>query len=452
MSENSKNKVITRIAPSPTGYLHIGTARSALFNFLYAKKFGGEFVVRIEDTDTARSLKKYEEDILGGLRWLGLSYDRLERQSERTEIYKNYINKLIENGKAYISKEDSKVNPEEKIEIIRLKNEGKDITFEDEVRGEVAFNTEELGDFVIARSVTEPLYHLAVVIDDYEMGITHVIRGEDHISNTPRQILIQEAIGVERPIYAHLPLILAEDKSKMSKRKGVVSISEYKKMGFLSEAMLNFLALLGWNPGDDREMFSIDELIENFELEKVQKGGAVFNTEKLKWFNGEYLKKMSDEDFKKGLIQFTPEELKSLDSYDEKVINKLVPMMRERISVFKDVEDMYREGEFGFYFENPEYEVENLKWKGEGELGDIKKYLEKISEILNSIEENDFNAVSIKEAIWDYASEEGRGSVLWPFRYSLTGKDKSPDPFLVSEILGKKETIFRVSFAIKNIE
>lgn len=265
------------MAPSPTGPFHIGGVRTALYNFIYAKQHGGKFILRIEDTDKERSKPEYETDIIESLKWLGLNYDELYKQSDRGEIYKKYLEKLIKDDLAYEAED----------KVIRFRNPGKDVTFNDLIRGDITFNTKELEDFVIAKSVDLPLYHLAVVIDDHESGITHIIRGEDHISNTPRQILIQEAIGASRPLYAHLPLILASDRSKLSKRKHgeSVSLDYYKKQGLLPEAILNYLALLGWNPGTDQEIFTLDELVKEFKLEKVHKGGAMFDEKKLAWVN-----------------------------------------------------------------------------------------------------------------------------------------------------------------------
>ncbi|MBT3283058.1 glutamate--tRNA ligase, partial [bacterium] len=237
MSENNLKEIRTRIAPSPTGDLHIGTARTALFSYLFAKQNNGKFVVRIEDTDKERSTKESESDIFNGLKWLGLKEDELYRQSERTDIYKKYIQQMLDASTAYVSKEESKAKAGEQVEVVRLKNEGKKVEFEDMVRGKIEFDTTELGDFVIARSIDDPLYHLAVVVDDHEMAISHIIRGEDHISNTPRQILIQEALGIERPKYAHIPLILAPDRSKMSKRRNATSITEYRQKGYISSAL-----------------------------------------------------------------------------------------------------------------------------------------------------------------------------------------------------------------------
>ena len=246
---NNLGKVAVRMAPSPTGNFHVGGARTALFNFLFAKQNNGKFILRIEDTDKERSKKEFEDDIFESLEWLGLKYDEFCRQSERGEIYRNYVEKMLNNDSVYEAED----------KVIRFRNPNKKIKFNDLVRGEIEFDTTELKDFVIAKSVDEPLYHLAVVIDDFESGITHVIRGEDHISNTPRQILIQEAIGAPRPLYAHLPLILAQDRSKLSKRKHgeSVSLDYYRNKSYSPEAIINYLALLGWNPGTEQEIFTL---------------------------------------------------------------------------------------------------------------------------------------------------------------------------------------------------
>jgi len=286
--------VITRFAPSPTGFLHMGGVRTALFSYLYAKQNSGKFLLRIEDTDKARNKEEWTTGLIDDLAWLGLKHDVFAKQSERAEIHKKYIQKLIDEGHAYISKEIPK-EPGQRDEVIRFKNPNKKVVITDLIRGEVEVDTTDLGDFVIARSIDEPVYHLAVVVDDFEMNVTHVIRAEEHLSNTPRQILIQEAIGAPRPIYAHLPLVLAPDKTKLSKRKHseISSLTTFRQKGYLPQAILNFVALMGWNPGTDQEIFSLEELIQQFRIEKVQKGGAVFNIEKLDWINREYIKKMS---------------------------------------------------------------------------------------------------------------------------------------------------------------
>lgn len=291
-------KVITRFAPSPTGPLHVGGARTALISYLYAKQTGGRFVLRIEDTDRERSKPEYEKDIREGLDWLGIRPDEEYRQSDRVAQHTRYLKLLIDKDAAYVSREPKKDGGGE-IKVVRFRNPGKRVAWKDMIRGEVSFDTTELKDFVIAKSLSEPLFHLAVVVDDFESKITHIVRGEDHISNTPRQMLIQEAICAPRPEYAHLPLILAADRSKLSKRKHAESASlvHYRTEGILPEAMVNFLALLGWHPSksDASEVLSFDELLAEFDLGRVQKGGAVFDVQKLRWLNREYEKRRSRE-------------------------------------------------------------------------------------------------------------------------------------------------------------
>ncbi|MFA6463812.1 MAG: glutamate--tRNA ligase [Candidatus Paceibacterota bacterium] len=444
-------KVVTRFAPSPTGFLHIGGVRTALFNYLFAKQNKGEFVLRIEDTDKERNKEEWTEGLIKDLDWLGLKHDRFETQSKRFEIHKKYLQKLIDDGYAYISKETpTEVGQRE--EVIRFRNPNKIVIFEDLIRGTVSVDTSDLNDFVIARSLEEPLYHLAVVIDDFEMGITHVIRGEEHLSNTPRQILIQEAIGAPRPIYAHMPLVLATDRSKLSKRihGETVSLTYYREQGYLPEAILNFVVMIGWNSGTDQEIFSMDELIEQFKIEKVQKGGGVLNVEKLDWINKEYIKKLSDEEILEQIYKYL-----SKDFTANKGIEKLAPIVRERIFKFSDIKKFYNEGEFSYYFERPTVEKANLICPEKLRKGkevteeEVKNNLEKIFEFLSTMDETDFSAEKIKTAVWDFATTAGRGVVLWAFRYALSGKERSPDPFVLSEFLGKKETLERLSVAIR---
>jgi glutamyl/glutaminyl-tRNA synthetase len=286
--------IVTRFAPSPTGPLHVGGARTALVSYLYAKQTSGRFILRIEDTDKERSKPEYERDILEGLAWLEITPDETYRQSDRTDVYKKYLQSLVSRDRAYVSREQKRDGTGE-IDVVRFRNPNTRVGWKDLIRGEVSFDTTELKDFVIAKSIDEPLFHLAVVVDDFESKVSHIIRGEDHISNTPRQMLIQEAIGAPRPYYAHLPLILAADRSKLSKRKHAecASLSHYRKTGILPEAMVNFLALLGWHPSasDASEVLSRDELLKQFELERVQKGGAVFDVNKLNWLNRHYQKR-----------------------------------------------------------------------------------------------------------------------------------------------------------------
>lgn len=444
---NSKSQsVVVRMAPSPTGNLHIGTARTALFNFLFARKVGGKFIMRIEDTDKERSTPAFENNILEGFKWLGISYDEFFRQSEREEVYQKYLRVMIDNGTAYISQEEIKEEGD-RPEVIRFKNPNKRITFDDVVRGSVSFDTTELGDFVIARSMEEPLYHLAVVIDDHEMRVTHIIRGEDHISNTPRQILIQEAIGALRPVYAHIPLILAPDRSKLSKRHGAVSMDEYREKGYLPQAIVNYLALLGWNPGTDQEIFSMEELINAFDLEKIQKGGAIFDEEKLKWINSEHKKKIPDEikfeDFKKAI-----DNASINDSLKDKAKKSFVlfQVSGTQNSTLAEQKDWIEKNIA--ILETPTYSKDLLLWKGEKDFVTVARHIQGVMEIISTIHDDSWTQEAIKNSIWDYATEEGRGSVLWPMRVALSGREKSPDPFAISVILGKEETLSRLSSAL----
>ena len=325
--------------------------------------------------------------------------------------------------------------------VVRFKNPNVKIKFTDLIRGEVEFDTTDLKDFIIARNVDEPLYHLTVVVDDFEMGVTHVMRGEDGISNTPRQILIQEAIGATRPIYAHIPLILAPDRSKLSGRHGAVSVTSYKEKGFLSSAIINYLALLGWNPGTEKEIFTLDDLIKDFDLDKVQKSGAIFSEEKLRWVNKEHIKRMS-------LSAQEAEVGKWLGKTGD-MVKRITPIIIDRIETFGDIRDMVAKGETDFYFEDPKFPKEKLLWKGENDFSLVAKRLTHVVTLLETIAEKDFTAEKIKSAIWSYAESEGRGSVLWPLRFALSGKDKSPDPFTLCSILGKKITISRIESAVK---
>lgn len=450
MLHKPDTKPIVRMAPSPTGHLHIGTARATLFNFLFAKNTQGMFILRSEDTDSARSTSAFEEEIIDGLHWLGIEWDAFYRQSERADIYKTYLEKLVAEDKAYISKEESKRDEGQIIEVVRLRNPNTTITFDDEIRGEVSFETTELGDFVIARSLDDALYHFTVVVDDYEMGITHVIRGEDHISNTPRQILIQEAIGATRPIYAHLPLLLAPDRSKLSKRHGAVSLQNYIEEGFLPAAIVNYLALLGWNPGTDQEIFTLEELIDEFDIRGVQKGGAIFDIEKLRWFNKEHLARLDDDSYMSYVLQWLYPEVKNLSQYSEERLRRLLPTLRERINVGTDITQMAQKGEWDFAFEAPAADLDILKWKKDTSIKDALPRLQHIAEIIATLPEDSTPEV-VKEAVFPYAEQVGRGEVLWPLRVALTGAERSPDPFTVIHIIGTAEAYDRIRKACDTI-
>lgn len=437
--------VRVRIAPSPTGYFHIGTARTALFNYLFAKKMGGTFVLRIEDTDKERGKKEYEEDIYLESEWLGLSYDEKYVQSEHLERHKELLRTLVAEDKAYISKEPRKDDPDTMVEVVRLRNPGTTITFNDVIRGDISFDTSELKDFVIARSIDDPLYHFAVVADDGDAKITHVIRGEDHISNTPRQILIQEALGFPRPVYAHLPLILAPDRTKMSKRKHQTSLKDFREKGYLPEAMLNFMALLGWSiPASDREIFSLTELIDAFDIAHIHKGGAVFNEEKLRWFNTEYIRALPEETFVDTALQILKESLDGRVSWNEAMGKSVMPIIKERIAIWNDIRTLSAEGEFDYFFRAPTLDPAKIPDK-KSDAGTAKEHL---GEALKRLENaSNWDPESLKASLWEYATEKGRGAVLWPIRYTLSGREKSPDPFVLGTILGKEETLRRLHCA-----
>ncbi|MBI2068613.1 MAG: glutamate--tRNA ligase [Candidatus Yanofskybacteria bacterium] len=453
-------KVKVRIAPSPTGFLHIGTAQSALYNWLFARKNGGTFHLRIEDTDRERSTKEYEHSILYALEWLGLNWDgEVVRQSQHGIKYRKALERLITEGKAFWcnhTKEELESERKEQGEkkepprhicshrnnamhypasspqrindwVLRLavdRDVQRKIIFDDIIRGRIEFDASLLGDFSIAKSLDDALYNFAVVVDDIDMGITHVIRGEDHISNTPKQILIYEALGKEIPKFAHLPLILAPDRSKLSKRHGAVAVVDYKR-DYLPEALLNFLGAMSHT--FSKELLTKEEMIEEFELSKVHKSGAVFNTEKLNWFNSQYIKKLEPSKFL---------ELAGID-----VPEKAIPLITERLEKLSDVQN------FDYFWKEPEYDKELLKWK-EFSLEESKKSLEESSKILEKTENNE----AVRSAFDELGQKLGnRGLAYWPLRVALTGKEKSPDPIDIAFVLGKEKTLERVKKAIRSL-
>lgn len=430
-------KVITRFAPSPTGLLHLGNYRTALFAYVYARQNAGKFILRIEDTDKVRSKKEYEENILESLSWLGLSHDDFFRQSEQVGKHTEALQKLIDSGHAYISKETPKEEGG-RTEVIRFKNPNKKVAFNDIIRGRIEFDTTDLGDFIIAKNMNEPVFHLAVVVDDMNMGVTHIIRGEDHISNTPRHILIYEALGAPVPQYAHIPLVLSTDRSKLSKRRGALPITEYRDRGYLPQALINSMVLLGWNPGTDQEILSLDEIVSQFKLEKVQKAGAVFNEEKLQWINKKYIEMLSLPEFTSYAESFAKKSLSS----------QIVQLLKERIVSFGEIPELIA-GELSFVEKVESYSPDALLWKKEPDREKTKAHISHIISTLSPL--TTFSKEVVKEALWSYAEKEGRGNVLWPMRYALSGKEKSPDPFIISEILGKEETLKRLTHAYESL-
>ncbi len=433
--------IVTRFAPSPTGLLHMGNYRTAVFAFLYARRMGGKFIVRIEDTDKERSKEEYKDNILESLKWLGLNYDELFIQSEHVDTHRKYLEQLIAQDDAYISKEEAKDGSGVMRELVRFRNRGEVVVFDDLVRGRIETDTTDLGDFVIAKSLTEPLFHLAVVIDDHEEGVTHVIRGEDHIANTPRQILIARALNFQIPLYAHLPLVLAEDRTKLSKRKGALPVTAYRDQGYLPETLLNFMAFTGWNPGGEQEIFSLDELISIFDLSRIHKGGAIFNKEKLAWMNKEHTRRQSVEEQTKMIAPF-------FVGYDEEILQKILPTIVDRISAYGELSTV-EEAEFRFFRDRPSLTAEKILWKN-GTREDAIKHLTAIADLLLY---SDYSSPEVvKQSIMPYAEEHGKGDVLWPLRMSLSGQEKSVDPFTICYVLGYDETKARIRAAILLLE
>lgn len=428
-------KIITRIAPSPTGLFHIGTARTALFNYLFAKKNGGDFRLRLEDTDQARNHPDFEKDILEGLTWLGLNWDgQIIKQSERMEKYQFAAMKLVEESKAY-EKDGAiwfKIPKDERLE------------FDDLVFGKISVATKDLKDFVILKSDRWPTFHLAVVCDDEEMGVTDIIRGDDHLTNTHSHVLLQKALGYRTPNYAHLPLILNPDRSKMSKRKDQVSISkDFRDRGYLPEAMVNFLAMLGWSPKTEQEAFSLSDLISNFEISGVQKSGAVFNIEKLNRVNQIYLQKLSNEELLE-LAKSLPTAEK-LKRYDQAMLLKAVPIVRERLERADQLLESVE-----FLFDLPEYEGGLLVFKKSGPEK-CKAGLEKAKSVLGDL--TDWSQAEIKSSLQSIIETDGLapGEVFWPVRVALSGLPGSPPPEQIAEVLGKDEAAIRFDIAINKI-
>src|SRR3989344_2413536 len=469
-------KVRVRIAPSPTGPLHIGGARTALFNYLFAKQNNGDFVLRIEDTDKERSELKWVQEIIDELRWLGIEWDEGPdidgkfgpyKQSQRLEIYKKYLEKLLVEKKAYYcicNPEDLKAKREDQLSrglapkydgvcsdknhskgVVRFKIENKKIKFNDLIREEVEFDAGLLGDIVIAKDLDTPLYHFAVVVDDYEMQISHIIRGEEHLSNTPRQILLQKALNFNQPIYAHLPLMLNSDKSKMSKRLGDVAVSDYHKKGYLPEALINFMVLLGWNPGGELETFSLNELVKEFSLEKVQKSGAVFNVQKLDSINSFYIQEKQISKLTEICLPFLAEF--KINDFCKKELAKIVDLYQPRLKKLSDIKFL---ADY-FFQETLNYDKKLLPWAKMGN-GEVKNSLIASQKVLKELKKWDLKnleKILLQEAkIFNLEKNyplENRGYLLWPLRVALSGKQASAGPFEIAEILGKEKTLQRIS-------
>ncbi len=476
------NKVVTRFAPSPTGFMHIGGVRTALYAYLWARKNKGVFILRIEDTDKEREVAGSTEHIIESLRWLGINWDEGPdvppgphapyRQSERLALYQKYALNLLDRGLAYpdpyteeevegfrqkakLEKkpflyrghrpafaEASMGKPENFIKWngarpLRFKTpEIKSYKWHDLVYGELSAGEEALDDFILIKSDGYPTYNFAHIVDDIEMGVTHVMRGQEFISSTPKFLSVYEALKIKPPFFATLPPILAPDgKKKLGKRDGAKDILEYKSEGYLPAALANFLAFLGWNPGDDREIFTMDELVEAFDISKIGHSGARANFEKLDWINREHIRKLSASDLRDSIWEYLPNQLK---------IEKIVPIIAERIYKWKDVRDMVERGDIDFFYKKPEIKKEKLIYKNTP-LERTSENLLKAVEALEKLEAENFTAENVRDALLKAADKlESRGELLHPVRYALSGLDSSPDPFVIAEVIGKSETLSRL--------
>jgi glutamyl-tRNA synthetase len=493
-----KDNVRVRFAPSPTGFLHIGGLRTALYNYLFARHHNGRFVLRIEDTDLNRYVKEAEEDIIRSLEWSGIEIDEGPenpgkfgpyRQSDRKEMYKKFAEKLIEHGHAYYAFDTTEEldqmrerlqksgNPSPKYDaitrqsminsltlpsdevrkrldagdeyVVRLKVPRREtIRFEDLIRGHVSFESKGLDDQVLLKSDGMPTYHLANVVDDHLMEISHVIRGEEWLSSTPKHVLLYQAFGWELPKMAHLPLIMSPSGGKLSKRKaeseGIpINTKDYIEQHYEPEALVNFLAYLGWSPGDDSEIHSLNDLCRLFTLDRVSKGGAVFNHKKLLWYNEHYLREISDRKLAERIKKIAGDE--AVKNADDEFLEKAIGLLKERVSKIDEIITMG-----SFFFGDPQEYDENAvkKWKDDSsEL--VQAYKEKIT----ALDEGQFEAATLKSLLEEVinAEEVGFGKLMMPLRIATTGQGFGPDLFASMELMGKETVLRRVDTAVKKL-
>ena len=422
------NLVRVRIAPSPTGFAHVGTAYTALFNFAFAKINKGKFVLRLEDTDIKREVKGAEEAIYNGLSWLGLTWDEGPnlggkfgpyRQSERLDIYKKKAEELLINGFAY---------KEEK--AIRFKNSGNDISWKDLIRGDISFPGGEVTDFVLIKSDGYPTYNFAVVIDDIQMKISHVIRGEEHISNTPRQLALYNAFKIDPPQFAHLPTLRNEERKKLSKRRDPVDLRYFQEQGYLSEALVNFLCLLGWSHPDEKEVFSLDEFMKLFDIKRVRKAGPIFNFEKLDWINGEYIRNTNNSVLMTNIYEFFNKK------YSKDKIDEIVPLIKDRIKKLSDFDNLA-----GFFFERRKVDKKLLG----------KNYKEHLTLAMDRLgKAKEWDNETVNKILSDLIKGEGfkTGDFFMNLRVAIAGSRFTPPINESIVIIGKEETLARIEKVI----
>jgi glutamyl-tRNA synthetase len=484
-TEKTISPIKVRFAPSPTGELHIGGLRTALFNWIYARQQGGEFVLRIEDTDRTRYVEGSELRLIETLERYGLSYDEGPgkdgahgpyTQSERSEIYQKHAQLLLDKGAAYkcfctperlteirelqtarkqpprYDRHCRNLSPEEISHhesaktpfVIRQKlPERGSVSFTDLIRGEVSFEYALLDDSVLLKSDGFPTYHLAVVIDDHLMEISHVLRAEEWLPSTPKHLFLYESFGWAPPLYAHLPLILSPKGGKLSKRDGAVSAMSYLEAGYMPEAVLNFIAFLGWNPKTTKEIFSLDDLVSEFNIEHINKAGAVFDKQRLDYLNGLYIRALEINLLTKRLIPFYKQADLPVDDLGK--LAQVTALVRERLVTLSEVGNLTR-----FVFVLPDYDAKLLLPKKETNMEKIKKSLEMVKKTLADIKPDSFISTELKQTLSDMIAEadSNNATVLWPLRVALSGQATSPGVFEIAEVLGKAETLRRIKLAI----
>lgn len=470
------NKVRVRFAPSPTGHLHIGGARTALFNWIYARKMGGKFLLRIEDTDLARSSPEMVAGILGGLRWLGLDWEEEPLfQSRRISLHQKAVDRLVKSGRAYhcfcspeLLEQKRRVAVREKKDyrydgtcrhlspelrakylqegrpsVIRFQVLEGEVSYKDGVFNKITVDGTEIDDFILIRRNGQPTYNLTVVVDDHDMGITHVIRGADHITNTPKQLLLYRAFGWEPPFFAHLPLILGPDRKRLSKRHGATSLEEYRQQGYFPETVRNYLALLGWSPGDDREVMTLSELISAFDLSGISPSNAIFDEQKLEWMNGIYLRRKSEEDLVQDLYPYLKEwGIQESSKSEMEYVKKVVELLKNRV---KKTPEFVEAGTY--FFKDPTTYDPKAVRKFWG-VPHLTRWFSLLVEALEKIDP--FDEGGIETVIRGLA--EGMGvkaaAIIHPARIALTGRGASPGIFEVMVVLGKDRVVRRLRKAL----
>jgi len=463
--------VVTRFPPSPTGYLHIGGARTALFNWLLARSMGGRFVLRMEDTDVERSSREMTDSILEAMRWLGLDWDEGPYyQSQRFDLYQRFIDDLLDKGMAYycscapeeveqMREEARKKGEKPKYNgrcrerdlgpgperVIRFKSplEG-ETAFKDVLKGDVAVDNRELDDFVLRRADGTPTYNLAVVVDDVDMGITHILRGDDHLSNTPKQVLLYRALGVDLPVFGHVPMIMGPDKKRLSKRHGAMSVLEYRRQGYLPEAMSNYLARLGWSYGD-QEIFSMAELQEKFSLHTLSKSACVFDADKLLWVNSQHVKSAAAEELAPILQEFLA--AKDLPSSEQAFLLRLIPLLQPRAKTMREMAEwaapfVRADGDLAY---DPELLHKFL-------TPEVAAYLERLASVLRELPR--FDQASLESCLESFLEEQGIRfkRLAQPIRVALTGSKASPGLFETMELLGRESVLARLERALQLAE